>query len=59
MKQAGDRLARELDAVTIRDLRIPIVNNADAKFIGTSAELRPSLIRQISTPLYWEDSINR
>ena len=59
MKQAGDRLAKELDAVTIRDLRIPIVNNADAKFISTSAELRPSLIRQISSSLYWEDSINR
>ncbi|NTW58059.1 MAG: ACP S-malonyltransferase [Nitrospirae bacterium] len=59
MKQAGDRLAKELDTVTIRDLRIPIVNNADAKFIRTSAELRPSLIRQISAPLFWEDSINR
>ena len=59
MKQAGDRLAKELDTVTIRDLRIPIVNNADAKFISTSAELRPSLIRQISSSLYWEDSINR
>jgi [acyl-carrier-protein] S-malonyltransferase len=59
MKQAGDRLAKELDTVTIKDLRIPIVNNADAKFISTSAELRPSLIRQISSSLYWEDSISR
>ena len=59
MKAAGDRLAQELAAVTITDLRIPIVNNADAKFISTSAELRPSLIRQISSSLYWEDSINR
>jgi [acyl-carrier-protein] S-malonyltransferase len=59
MKQAGDRLAKELDTVTISDLRIPIVNNADAKFIRTAAELRPSLIRQISSSLYWEDSINR
>jgi len=59
MKQAGDRLARELDAVTINDLRIPIVNNADAKFISTAAELKPSLLRQISSSLYWEDSITR
>ncbi len=57
MKQAGERLARELDRVTISDLDIPIVNNADAKFIRTAAELRPSLIKQISSPLYWEDSI--
>ena len=57
MKQAGDRLARELDAVRINDLRIPIVNNADAKFLKTASELRPSLIRQISSPLFWEDTI--
>lgn len=59
MKQAGDRLSQELDRVTINDLRIPIVNNADAKFVRTAAELKPSLVRQISSPLYWEDSINR
>ena len=58
MTQAGERLAKELDGVTIGDLRFPIVNNADAKFIRSAAELRPSLIRQISSSLYWEDSIN-
>jgi [acyl-carrier-protein] S-malonyltransferase len=57
MKQAGDCLARELDSVSISDLRFPIVNNADAKFLKTASELRPSLIRQISSPLFWEDTI--
>ena len=57
MKAAGDRLAQELDRVKIHDLRIPIVNNADAKFIQSASELKPSLLRQISSPLYWEDSI--
>ncbi|MHB8843510.1 MAG: ACP S-malonyltransferase [Nitrospirota bacterium] len=59
MKQAGDRLAQELDTIAISDLRMPIVNNAEAKFIRTAAELKPSLVRQISSPLFWEDSINR
>ncbi len=57
MKQAGERLAKELDRIRINDLRIPIVNNADAKYIRAAAELKPSLIKQISSPLYWEDSI--
>ncbi len=57
MKQAGQRLAQELDKVNISDLLMPIVNNADAKFLRTASELRPSLVRQISSPLYWEDSI--
>jgi len=43
--------------VAITDLRFPIVNNADARFLRTASELRPSLIKQISAPLYWEDSI--
>jgi [acyl-carrier-protein] S-malonyltransferase len=55
MKQAGERLAQELEKITIHDLRIPIVNNAEAKFLRTAAELRPSLIAQISAPLYWAD----
>jgi [acyl-carrier-protein] S-malonyltransferase len=57
MKQAGDRLAQELEKVNISDLSMPIVNNADAKFLRTASELRPSLVKQISSPLYWEDSI--
>jgi [acyl-carrier-protein] S-malonyltransferase len=59
MKDAGAKLALELDKITIRDLTFPIVNNADAKFIRTAAELKPSLLKQISSSLYWEDSINR
>ena len=57
MERAGERLAKELEKVTLNDLRIPIVNNADAKFLRKASELKPSLIKQISSPLYWEDSI--
>jgi [acyl-carrier-protein] S-malonyltransferase len=57
MKKAGDRLEEELEKVYLRDLNIPIVNNADAKFLEKASDLRPSLIKQISSPLYWEDSI--
>jgi [acyl-carrier-protein] S-malonyltransferase len=57
MKKAGERLADYLAGVDLNDLSIPIVNNADAKFLQKASELRPSLIRQISSPLYWEDSI--
>ncbi len=57
MKKAGERLAEYLANIEFNDLSIPIVNNADAKFLQQASELRPSLIRQISSPLYWEDSI--
>ncbi|HXY54296.1 MAG TPA: ACP S-malonyltransferase [Nitrospirota bacterium] len=57
MKRAGDRLALELAKVNISDLSMPIVNNADARFLRTASEIRPSLVKQIGSPLYWEDSI--
>ena len=44
MKLAGDRLAKELEQVNLRDLRISIVNNADAKMLRTATELRQSFI---------------
>jgi [acyl-carrier-protein] S-malonyltransferase len=57
MKKAGDRLEKELEKVALSDLSIPIVNNADAKFLTKASDIRPSLIKQISSPLHWEDSI--
>jgi [acyl-carrier-protein] S-malonyltransferase len=57
MKKAGDRLEKELEKIALSDLIIPIVNNADAKFLEKASDLRLSLIKQISSPLYWEDSI--
>ena len=57
MKTAGERLAQELERVAINEPGIPIVNNADAKFLRTASEIRPSLVRKISSPLFWEDSI--
>jgi [acyl-carrier-protein] S-malonyltransferase len=36
---------------------IPIVNNADARFLDNVEGIRTSLVRQISSPLLWEDSI--
>ncbi|MFA5074295.1 MAG: ACP S-malonyltransferase [Nitrospirota bacterium] len=57
MKQAGERLAQELERITIQDTDIPIVNNADAHFLTTASAVKASLIKQISAPLYWEDSI--
>lgn len=57
MQPAAARLAQDMERVPLNDLRIPIVNNAAAKFLRTAGELRPSLIKQISSPLFWEDSI--
>lgn len=58
-KTAGAKLAATLDRVALRDLRFPIVNHADAKLLRTAAKLKLSHLRQISSSIDWEDSINR
>ncbi len=57
MSGASQKLAGMLDAVELRNPEIPLVNNADAKFLDNVEEIKPSLIRQLSSPLLWEDSV--
>ena len=57
MSGASQKLAGMLDAVELRNPEIPVVNNADAKFLSNVEEIKSSLIRQLSSPLLWEDSV--
>jgi len=57
MEDASRRLAELLDSIEFKDPQIPLVNNADAKFLDTKESIKASLIRQISRPLLWEDSV--
>ncbi|HET7100627.1 MAG TPA: ACP S-malonyltransferase [Terriglobia bacterium] len=57
MKPAADRLAVDLDAVAIRDPRVPLVNNADAAVVRTADAARDGLKRQVTSPVRWTDSM--
>jgi [acyl-carrier-protein] S-malonyltransferase len=57
MKPAQDRLAVDLEALDFNDLVTPLVTNVDAKPIKTGAEARDSLIRQVSQPVRWLESV--
>jgi [acyl-carrier-protein] S-malonyltransferase len=57
MNGASERLGELLRHMELKDPLIPLVNNADAKFLETAEEIKPSLIRQLNSPLLWEDSI--
>ena len=59
MKKAADALADWLDRITFSDLEIPLINNADAKFIHTGADAKDSLIRQMQAPVRWEESVRK
>jgi [acyl-carrier-protein] S-malonyltransferase len=57
MKPAADRLAVDLDAVTISDPRVPLVNNADAAIVRTAEAVRDGLKRQVTSPVRWTESM--
>ena len=57
MEPAARRLSTELDDLTLYDPKIPVVTNVDAKMITKAEEVRHSLVRQLSSPVRWVDSV--
>jgi [acyl-carrier-protein] S-malonyltransferase len=59
MKPAEERLAPELRAVPAADPRLPVVANVDAQPKRTAADAIEALVRQVASPVRWEDVIRR
>ncbi|MBF0317148.1 MAG: ACP S-malonyltransferase [Nitrospirae bacterium] len=57
MAEAAQRLSAFFENVTFNAPSIPIVNNADAAVLSDVAGVKASLLRQLKSPLLWEDSI--
>jgi len=59
MKPADEAVAEVLAEVEIRPPEIPVVSNVDAQTHSDPEEIRELLIRQVVSPVRWEDSIQR
>jgi [acyl-carrier-protein] S-malonyltransferase len=59
MKPAEERLAPELRAVRTHDPRIPVIANVDAQPKRTASESIDALIRQVASPVRWENVVQR
>jgi [acyl-carrier-protein] S-malonyltransferase len=57
MRPAQERLKEDLRATEFSALKIPLVTNVDASIITSGAEAREALIRQVTLPVRWEESI--
>jgi [acyl-carrier-protein] S-malonyltransferase len=57
MKPAQEKLERLLGEIQFRDLQVPLVCNVDARRIRAGQEARECLIRQVSSPVRWTQSI--
>ena len=59
MNPAQERLAEDLEKLEFHDLEMPLVTNVDAAAITKGAEARDALVRQVSSPVRWLESIER
>ncbi|MFC5702200.1 ACP S-malonyltransferase [Cohnella faecalis] len=57
MQPAADRLSEELAKVTFNDAKIPVVANVNAIAVTSGAEIRELLVKQVVSPVLWEDTI--
>jgi [acyl-carrier-protein] S-malonyltransferase len=59
LKPAGEKLALELEKIQLNDIKIPVVANVTSDYVTDKAVVKDLLIRQVSSPVLWEDSVRR
>ena len=57
MMPAQEKLEKDLNATAFVDLEVPLVTNVDADSIRQGEEARSALIRQVTMPVRWEESM--
>lgn len=56
---AGEKLAQELEEVTIQDIAIPYIANVTADYVTSKEEVKPLLQKQVSSSVKWQQTIER
>lgn len=59
MKPAGDRLEKELDLISVGEMKIPLVTNVEAEINTSKERVKPLLVAQVSSPVRWEESMRK
>ncbi|MGH9971316.1 MAG: ACP S-malonyltransferase [Pyrinomonadaceae bacterium] len=57
MMPAQEHLAEDLKGLSLDDLRVPLVSNVDAILVSKASAARDSLVRQVSSPVRWLESV--
>lgn len=57
MMPAQERLAEDLEKLDFHDPGVPVVTNVDATVITSGQEARDALVRQVSSPVRWHETI--
>ncbi len=57
LKPAGEKLSAELEAISVADMKIPVLSNVTADVIPAASEVKQLLVEQVSSPVKWEELI--
>lgn len=57
LRGAALKLEEELNKISIKELKIPVVSNVTAELTDDSSRIKPLLVKQIMSPVHWEDSV--
>jgi [acyl-carrier-protein] S-malonyltransferase len=57
MVPAQEKLEKDLRVIAFTALQVPLVTNVDADTIDTGDEAREALIRQVTMPVRWQESM--
>ncbi len=57
--QAANKLEKKLTEITIKPIKIPLINNVDAQIIDDAADIISSLVRQVSNSVLWQHSVEK
>jgi len=59
MQPAVERLKKALEGVRLNKPRIPVISNVDAESHDDPEQIRELLVKQVVSPVRWEDSLRK
>lgn len=57
MRPAAEKLSQELDKVTFKSPRLPVINNVDVAILTEPLAIKSALTRQLFSPVRWIETI--
>ncbi|HAN09178.1 MAG TPA: [acyl-carrier-protein] S-malonyltransferase [Clostridiales bacterium] len=59
LKEAADKLKIELENINTNNMKIPVITNVTADYIEECKDVKDILIKQVTSPVLWEDTIKK
>ncbi len=59
LKNAAEKLEKELETVEVCDMKIPLITNSTADYVAAKEDIKASLVKQVTSPVKWEATIRK